>query len=693
MLCSSFRLCLPPLFLLFLTQSERHAHSNYASSVRNEILYRTLRESFEVLFASRNTLTQVLLHEVNNERVNYNSNISWLDHTDAWMQQYYQQSASETVNIEMGWVRANPHCNSISPNQPSVDCAFHKIVDQFKVGNCNISVDNLLGDQLANLEAMTLLTVSLFNAALYHQAQALAMFLRTSVIPQFTATSNPNNTEMVLQIEKSKLTCFVVQFEIMRERNLFLEFGSIAEHLLYQSVIVEGLDHGHYHQIYCLRYALAIPSMPMRTATSMTLRKHTIATLQHLSRYFKDANVSLSTGDFVKEVVSATPFHMAHQGLNDLDFQLELGHTFLTLCPGLMYTADSIQPYLSSLLDHRESDEDVILRLGFVSAHFFSHSIGRVMIDTLLELNQVTANITPQYGDDHYSKTKITFEVYLYFIDTSSSTNGREDDVTKQYESIFGSRYLRIQSGNLSYLRQTIINDHIDFLMYTDLGMEIHSYLSAFSRLAPVQAMWWGHPITSGLSSIDYFFSLDVEVPNAAWEQYSEQLVRFEFINTIPCITDEWDGGLETNVEAVHGRALLSGLGLPNDALLVSVLGRLFKIHPDFIDMLASLLLKMHSFDKEDRVFLVLFAERTFDFNQLLFDALSETIARKSLNESMIAAVMRRVKLYHFGKFYHQLLPITRIVLDTYPYGGCISSHDAFYYTVPIVSLPSDLIR
>ena len=50
--------------------------------------------------------------------------------------------------------------------------------------------------------------------------------------------------------------------------------------------------------------------------------------------------------------------------------------------------------------------------------------------------------------------------------------------------------------------------------------------------------MWWGHPSTTGIPhnedvSIDFFLSLDTEVLDAN-TQYSEQLVRMEFMNTAP---------------------------------------------------------------------------------------------------------------------------------------------------------------
>jgi hypothetical protein len=45
--------------------------------------------------------------------------------------------------------------------------------------------------------------------------------------------------------------------------------------------------------------------------------------------------------------------------------------------------------------------------------------------------------------------------------------------------------------------------------------------------------------VTTGLGSnaipsIDFYFSLDVEIENSAFEQYCEQMIRMEYINTAP---------------------------------------------------------------------------------------------------------------------------------------------------------------
>ena len=44
--------------------------------------------------------------------------------------------------------------------------------------------------------------------------------------------------------------------------------------------------------------------------------------------------------------------------------------------------------------------------------------------------------------------------------------------------------------------------------------------------------MWWGHPITSCIDSIDYFIRLEDEVLDAD-SHYCEQLIRMDNINTM----------------------------------------------------------------------------------------------------------------------------------------------------------------
>jgi protein O-GlcNAc transferase len=68
--------------------------------------------------------------------------------------------------------------------------------------------------------------------------------------------------------------------------------------------------------------------------------------------------------------------------------------------------------------------------------------------------------------------------------------------------------------------------DRPDVMFYPEVGMDPATCALAALRLAPTQVASWGHPVTTGLPSIDLFLSGEqLERPDAA-QDYRERLVR-----------------------------------------------------------------------------------------------------------------------------------------------------------------------
>lgn len=63
-------------------------------------------------------------------------------------------------------------------------------------------------------------------------------------------------------------------------------------------------------------------------------------------------------------------------------------------------------------------------------------------------------------------------------------------------------------------------------LIYADIGMDAVSQCLATLRLAPVQAVLWGHPVTTGSPAIDWFLTPGAMEPPDAESHYSERLWR-----------------------------------------------------------------------------------------------------------------------------------------------------------------------
>lgn len=63
-----------------------------------------------------------------------------------------------------------------------------------------------------------------------------------------------------------------------------------------------------------------------------------------------------------------------------------------------------------------------------------------------------------------------------------------------------------------------------DLVLYPEIGLEISTQWLACQRFAPVQAVLWGHPVTTGLSSIDVFLGNEAMEPADAPRFYTEKL-------------------------------------------------------------------------------------------------------------------------------------------------------------------------
>ncbi len=98
-------------------------------------------------------------------------------------------------------------------------------------------------------------------------------------------------------------------------------------------------------------------------------------------------------------------------------------------------------------------------------------------------------------------------------------------------------------------------------VIYPELGMNFDTLRLAALRLAPVQAVSWGHPVTTGLPTMDLFLSSALMEPPGAAAHYCEQLV------TLPGLSITWQPpfSLPEDPAAVRHH-VRDGLGLPQDA-------------------------------------------------------------------------------------------------------------------------------
>jgi predicted O-linked N-acetylglucosamine transferase (SPINDLY family) len=327
-------------------------------------------------------------------------------------------------------------------------------------------------------------------------------------------------------------------------------------------------------------------------------------------------------------------FYLAYQGDNDREAMALLSRFYRQACPELCWTAPHCEAGVPARGDGR-------LRVGFFSTYFKEHAVCWTIRDLPRAL-----------PPDRFERSVIT-------------TVGPADIDQVLVESVDRTEHV---PKDFITVRRRIAEMELDVLVYADIGMNPLSYCLAHGRLARVQCATWGHPVTTGIPTVDYYLSSDAAEPPGAAAHYTENLVRLDGVQTsyrFPTVPDH-----------VRGRA---ALGLPVEGTLYVCPQSLFKLHPSMDKPLAAILRG----DPDGR--LVVFHGKDESLCKLLSGRW-----RASLGElfEQVCFLPRMA----FGEFM-EVLCSADVLLDSFPFGGGNTSYQGFAAGVPIVTLAGEYLR
>jgi len=341
----------------------------------------------------------------------------------------------------------------------------------------------------------------------------------------------------------------------------------------------------------------------------------------------------LSIADPLREVGLAA-FYLPYQGENDRDLQCKLARLYAAACPALNFTA----PHAAKRAAWRP---DARFKVGFISKFLHDHTIGKLNRGVIRSLDRRRFHVT------------------------TLTLSGPADDIGREIAAA-ADRHM-VLPMELAEARQIVADAKLDILVFTDIGMEPFTYFLAFSRLAPVQCVTWGHPVTSGLPSLGYFLSNPHMDPPGAEQHYSERLVR------LPHFTSRY---LRPNLPALGGR---DSLGLGDAAHLYVCPQSLFKLHPLFDAVLAGILRR----DPDGEI--VLLEGRYKEWRQALerrFAAVMPDVAGR----------VRFLPRLPIGSFF-SLLAASDVLLDPTPFCGGNTTLEALAVGTPVVTFPGAFLR
>jgi protein O-GlcNAc transferase len=138
-------------------------------------------------------------------------------------------------------------------------------------------------------------------------------------------------------------------------------------------------------------------------------------------------------------------------------------------------------------------------RVLFVSPYLYRHTVARLFLPLVERLDPSRLDVhLVQLGPERDEMT------------------ARASRAGSFHHAITGAPQLRSAIGAIAP----------DVIVYLDLGMHPSTLALAALRLAPVQATLWGHPVTTGLPTLDHFLSPDAMEAGGAEAHYTENLVR-----------------------------------------------------------------------------------------------------------------------------------------------------------------------
>ena len=361
------------------------------------------------------------------------------------------------------------------------------------------------------------------------------------------------------------------------------------------------------------------------------------------------ADKTLQVRNPLEEIERPAFYLVYHGGKDDLAFQQKIAQLELQAAPSVAYLAPEL-----GLLGSKEKQ-----RIGFVSKFFVPDHPHGMLLQGILEhldrkLFQVVVFAIPNPGHDSLAP-----------------------EIVKHADEI------HVLSLHLHEAQVRIAHSAVQVLIYSDLMSEPLSHYLAYARLAPVQVCFWGNPITSGNPMIDYFISsTDLEDLELAHNHYSEQLVLLEgmgiYYKAFPLPTPG-------NIQQFRNTGRLH-YGFKLQDLLYLCAQSLFKLHPEFDNVLIELLVKM------PKAQLILLQGRrkqwTIDFQRRLFLKIDgNTKCHDCLDR------IHFVPRVPGQAAYLKLLSIADVILHPFPFGGSKTSSDALALGLPVVTLVNQALR
>ncbi len=266
------------------------------------------------------------------------------------------------------------------------------------------------------------------------------------------------------------------------------------------------------------------------------------------------------------------------------------------------------------------------------------------------------------------------FEVYCFQV------NPQSDHVTeafKLHSDVFipiSNDLASLSQHSLATIAQTVIAQNLHILVFLEVGLTPVMWQVANLRLVPIQCVTWGHPITTGTSTIDYFLSNELMEPPDAEQYYSETLIRLPNLG-IYCnqLSEKLDVGKSRQ-----------DYKIANDAIVYLCIQSLQKYLPQYDFVFPAIAQRV-----PQAKFVFVESYISSEVTQQFARRLQSVFKEYGLNADDYLVFLPREEYKNYFNFYR----VADIFLDSFEFSGCLTTLDSLVYDLPIVTCPGQLMR
>lgn len=353
--------------------------------------------------------------------------------------------------------------------------------------------------------------------------------------------------------------------------------------------------------------------------------------LRNFNKYLSNCEHELKNKDNLKKIdknqfliiVNRTIFYLAYTGINIRLYQERFQKVNKILLDYFLPSNEKVFPK-----DQKNKD---IKRIAFCARDLNkNHTVVKLfkfLMDFFVERKYEVYFFSYEKKDFYYEKNKNTYFFYGEFF---------------------------------QHIQLEILKHDIDLLFYLDIGMSrFNTFLSNY-RIANIQIALWGHPVTSGSKSIDYFITSDLMDDKKSEDHFTEKLIFFPGFG----FNYSYDHMGEYKFE-MKSKELITCLQPP------------WKISPETISIFKKISDKINNYP-------------------IYFVGTNDVYLNKSLG-NVLEKNIGKDRFYITKKLRHdeycQLIKNSKIIIDSIGWSGGNSSLEALYYNKPIITMRGENLR